>query len=150
MGRKKKNTGEAGPRSKEGASGNAQPENIGVPKEALIQRKAPEENAGDESASVKVKGNQRLLVMDDMHKAPVEVVVVEGQHLNPKSSGKLVFVFGAVSNDFCTEAQARAKFAQQKDGTVIYNARGFDDVRATADFNLVDIVKLVELNADDE
>lgn len=121
------------------------PKNTPVPEEAVIRRPEAAEAATKESSAPQVKGDQRIVVIDNMQKRPVSVFVLEGKNLNPELSGKLVFIQGAVSNEWLPEAEARAKFAMTKDGTVIYNARGFDDV-AHADFSMVDIVKLVESN----
>lgn len=148
--RNKKSDADKGPRSKEGATGTPEaPKNVPIPEEARIKRNPAPATAGQESTTgPKVVGNQRLVIMDVLQNTAVEVIVLEGKHLNPENSGKLVFIQGTVSNELLPEAQARSRFAVKKDGTVIYNPRGFDDV-PQADFDMVDIVKLVELNEKD-
>jgi hypothetical protein len=134
-------------RSKTGAADAQEPKNIPVPDEAIIKRPQVTDPGAPEQTSPTVKGDQRITIMDNLQGKAVEVFVIDGQHLNPDVSGKLVFIQGAVSNELLPEAQARSRFALKKDGTVIYNSRGFDDVPARADYDMVDIVKLVELNA---
>lgn len=113
------------------------PENIPVPEEAIIRQ--PVDVPPDPLPAV--TGDKRIAILDTESKT-VEVVILEGKHINPEISGKLVFVQGAVSNELLPEAQARNRFALSVDGTVKYNSRGWD-----GGCDMVDIVKLVESNA---
>jgi hypothetical protein len=136
-------------RSSEGAGVGtaAAPETKPIPDSVKIKRTPVTEAGTEVTASPKVSGNQGKLIIDNMQSTPVEVFLFPVKPLHPDAPSKnLVFIQGAVSNDLLPEAQARTRFAVKKDGTVIYNSRGFDDVRATAEFDLVDIVKLIQHN----
>ena len=120
---------------------------VGIPDEVKIKRPSLADQGTEISSSAKVKGNQALVVIDIAQSRPVEVFLIETKQFAPEAPEQpLVFVQGAVSNDLMPAAQARSKFAIKEDGTVIYNARGFDDVPATAEFDMVDIVALIEFN----
>ena len=131
---------------KAGVGTPAEPKNQSVPDSVLIKRESVVEEGTKTTSSASVKGDQTIMVIDIMQSRPVKVHVIETKSMGQgeEKDEPLVFVQGAVSNDLMPYAQAKAKFAKKKDGTVIYNARGFDDVPATADFDLVDIVKLVD------
>lgn len=119
------------------------PETIRIPDEVRIKREpAQPETPITESASV--TGDQRLMIIDILNNCPCEILIVEGSNLDPERSGTIVFVESNVTHDVLTEHRARGKFAAKPDGTVIYNGRGFDEVRASAEYDLVDIVKLAE------
>lgn len=135
-------------RSTEVAVGLAEkPKNIPIPEEAIIRRPKQEEN-GQTVQSPTVTGDQSLIVMDVLQGTALQdIIVLQGSHLNPDDDGTVVFIQGTVSNDIVSAKKAKSLFALKPDGTVIYNSRGFDDVSPKAEFDLVDIVKLVELNS---
>lgn len=119
------------------------PATVRIPDEVRIKREpAQPETPITQSASV--VGDQRLMVIDILNSVPCEIIVIDAQNLDPEKSGKIVFVESNVIHDVLTEHRARGKFAAKPDGTVIYNGRGFDEVRASAEYDLVDIVKLAE------
>lgn len=124
------------------------PEKTPIPDSALIKRDNvnPEPGAKISTTGPEVQGDQSLQIIDNTMSRPVHVSLIEGKALTPDTDGRLIFVQGPVSNDLMPIAVARSKFAVKKvDGTAIYNARGFDDV-AHADFDLLDIEKLIEHN----
>lgn len=119
-----------------------------VPEAALIHR--PGKGEGEQGQKItttpEVKGDKSLQIIDLTNgSAAIHVSLIEGKALNPNEDGRLVFIQGPVGNDLATVARARSLFAVKNDGTVVYNSRGFDDV-PHADFDMVDIVKLIELN----
>lgn len=123
------------------------PENTPIPDAALIKRDnvGPEPGAKISTTGPEVQGDQALQIIDNTMSRPVHVSLIEGKALTPDTDGRLIFVQGPVSNDLMTVAAARSKFAVKKDGTAIYNARGFDDV-VGGDFDLLDIEKLIAHN----
>lgn len=133
-------------KDKAGVGNAGQVENTGIPESALIKRKAaPADPGAKMTDTVEVQGDQTQQIIDNVQKRPVHVSLIEGKGLTPDTDGRLVFVQGPVSDDLMTIAAARSKFAVQKDGTAIYNARGFDDVPG-GDFDLLDIEKLIAHN----
>jgi hypothetical protein len=123
------------------------PEKTPIPEEVKIPREAAKETGTKISTTgPEVQGDQALQIIDNTMSRPVHVSLIEGKALTPDTDGRLIFVQGPVSNDLMPIAAARSKFAVKKDGTAIYNARGFDDVAAGADFDLLDIEKLIEHN----
>lgn len=128
--------------------GATHPENLRVPESVLIKRpKAEDEGVGAKvTTSPEVLGDKAMMIIELPQGKPLlAVVLLEGLGLTPVQDGRMIFVQGTVSSDFFNVAQAKGKFAVKKDGTVIFNARGFDDV-PHADFDLVDIVALMEHN----
>lgn len=122
-----------------------EPENIPIPDGAKIKRDPVATGTAPLSQGASVKGDQSLMVIDVVQNSPVQVFLLESKPLNPESNPLLVFIQGTVSSELLPADNAKAKFACKKDGTVIYNARGFDDV-PHAEFDMVDIVKLVQHN----
>lgn len=115
-----------------------------IPDDAIIKRPEPETPKG--SLELKVKGDQSQFIFDTINRAAVEVFLVDARPLLDKSSDQLVYVNGPVTHDFMTVEDAKKKFVVKKDGTVLYAQRGFDDVvDPEADYDFVDIVKLIEL-----
>jgi hypothetical protein len=123
------------------------PEKVAIPDEVKIKRDnvGPEPGAKISTQGPEVQGDQALQIIDNTMSRPVHVSLIEGKALTPDTDGRLIFVQGPVSNDLMPIAAARSKFAVKKDGTAIYNARGFDDV-VTGEFDLLDIEKLIEHN----
>jgi hypothetical protein len=132
---------------KAGVGTAVQPEKTPIPESAKIKRDnvGPEPGAKISTTGPEVQGDQALQIIDNTMSRPVHVSLIEGKALTPDTDGRLIFVQGPVSNDLMPIAAARSKFAVKKDGTAIYNARGFDDVVA-GDFELLDIEKLIEHN----
>lgn len=129
-----------------GVGTNAHPGNKRIPAAAIIQRNPSLETGTKITASPEVQGDKTLMVIDITDSRPVQVFLLEGKPLTKEEDGRLIFVQGPVANDIMPVAAARSKFAVKKDGTAIYNARGFDEVSAGADFDLLDIAKLIEHN----
>jgi hypothetical protein len=117
--------------------------NKSVPENVILRR--PAEGEEKVSQTPKVKGDQSLMVMDVVQKAPVEVFLLQSETLDPDGDGRVIFVQGAVSNGIMPAAAAIGKFAVMNDGTLAYNARGFDDLPG-AEFDLIDVAKLIEHN----
>lgn len=121
-----------------------------VPQSAIIKRPDPAEK--DQGMKItttpEVKGDKSLQIIDLANgSANIHVSLIPGKALNKNEDGRLVFIQGPVSNDLATVARAKTLFAVKKDGTVIYNSRGFDDAAAAGgDFDMVDITKLIESN----
>jgi hypothetical protein len=124
-----------------------EPEKTPIPESVKIKRDnvAPEPGAKISTSGPEVQGDQASQIIDNTMSRPVHVSLIEGKALTPDTDGRLIFVQGPVSNDLMPIAAARSKFALKKDGTAIYNARGFDDVVA-GDFDLIDIEKLIAHN----
>lgn len=134
-------------KEKAGVGKEKEPRNKHLPDSVLIKRRPTEDTSTKITDSPSVTGDQRLLVLDILNGGrPVHISLIEGMALNPDDDGRVVFIEGPVSYDLKSVAAARALFAVKADGTVIYNPRGFDDVPPTADFNMVDIVALIEHN----
>lgn len=131
---------------KAGVGTQTHPENKRVPEKAIIRREPLNPEGTKVSASAEVQGDKTLMIVDVVNSRPVHVSLIEGKALTKETDGRLVFIQGPVSNNLVPVANAKALFAVKKDGTVIYNDRGFDDVPAGADFDMVDIVALVEHN----
>lgn len=133
---------------KAGVGTAAAPEKTPIPEDVKIKREAATETGAKISTTgPEVQGDQAKQIIDVAMSRPVHVSLIEGKALTPDTDGRLIFVQGPVSNDLMPIAAARSKFAVKKnDGTAIYNARGFDDVPAGADFDLLDIEKLIEHN----
>jgi len=136
------------PRGVGSSSKTTEDENVPVPDEVRIPRAPSNREQGLEISEhgPKVTGDQTIVAIDVMQSTAVEVTLIEGLNLDPAKSGDLVFVQGTVSNDLFPVATGRSKFACKQDGTLIYNARGFDDVPGDAKFDLVDIAALIRLN----
>jgi hypothetical protein len=117
------------------------PANKRIPESAIIRR--PDPPGSNVSEKPKVEGDKSLIVMDVAQKAPVQVFLLKGRALNPGADHRIIFVQGQVSNGIMPAEVAKSKFAVMKDGTLVYNARGFDDV-AGADFDMLDIAELIE------
>lgn len=119
-----------------------------IPESAIIRR--PPKDEGQLGMKItktpEVRGDKALQIIDLTNgSAAIHVSLIPGTALNKNEDGRLVFIQGPVGNDLATVARAKTLFALKKDGTVIYNSRGFDDV-AGADFDMVDIVELIEHN----
>lgn len=120
------------------------PANKRVPDSVLIKRPGAEEGT-KVTASPEVQGDKALMIVDVVNGRTVHVSLIEGVALTKDTDGRLVFIQGPVSNNLVPVANAKGLFAVKQDGTVIYNDRGFDDV-AHAEFDMLDIVKLIEHN----
>jgi hypothetical protein len=134
-----------GTTEKAGVGNATHPGNKGVPESALIKREPVTEEGTKVTTSPEVQGDKAMQIIDILMSRPVHVSIIEGKALTPEIDGRIVIVQGPVAVDIFPLVNASAKFAVKKDGTVIYNARGFDDV-AHADFDLLDIGKLIEHN----
>jgi hypothetical protein len=66
--------------------------------------------------------------------------------LHKDVDGRVMVIQGPVSTNVVPAANAKGLFAIKKDGTLIYNDQGFDDVPGNAEFDMLDIVKLIEHN----
>jgi hypothetical protein len=121
------------------------PKNRPIPDSVKIKRHRATESGLQVESSATVVGDQGKLIMEVNSGRPVHVSIIEGKALTKDTDGRLVYVEGPVANDLMTMSVAKSKFALKKDGTCIYNARGFDDV-VGGDFDLIDIEKLVEWN----
>jgi hypothetical protein len=122
------------------------PEKTPIPESVKIKRE-PVSEPGTKISTTgpEVQGDQALQIIDNTMSRPVHVSLIEGKALTPDTDGRLVFIQGPVSSELLPIAAARSRFAIKKDGTAIYNARGFDDV-VGGDFDLLDIEKLIEHN----
>jgi hypothetical protein len=129
-----------------GVGNKAHPGNKRIPEKAIIRREPANLEGTKITASPEVQGDKALMIIDDVNNRPVHVSLLEGKALTKDTDGRVLFIQGPVSNKTVPIANARSLFAVKKDGTVIYNDRGFDDVPAGADFDLVDIVALIEHN----
>lgn len=124
----------------------ARPGNSRVPESVLMKRPGTDNPEGTKvTDTASVQGDQALMVIDVANSKPVKVIVLEGKALTKNDCGTLVLVESGPVMDVMSYETAKKKFAQKKDGTVIYGQKGFDDV-PHADFDMVDIVKLVEHN----
>lgn len=121
------------------------PKNIKVPEEVLIKRPVQEQSAISTTGPT-VRGDQALEIIDNLNGRAVKVSLIEGKGLTPDVDGRLIFVESNVIHDVMSVEAAKAKFAVKKDGTVLYGQRGFDDVPHNAEFDMLDIVKLIEYN----
>jgi hypothetical protein len=129
-----------------GVGTKAHPRNKRVPAAAIIQRETAPETGTKVTASPEVQGDQALQIIDLRMLRPVHVSLIKGTALTKDTRGDLIFIQGPVSNNLVPIANARSLFAVKKDGTVIYNDRGFDEVSAGAEFDMLDIEKLIEHN----
>lgn len=129
---------------KAGIGNEGHPANENVPASAVIQR-PPKEEGTKVTESPEVQGDKALMIVDVVNGKTVHVSLIEGVALTKDTDGRLVFIQGPVSNNLVPVANAKGLFAIKKDGTVIYNDRGFDDV-AAGEFDMLDIVKLIEHN----
>lgn len=129
-----------------GVGNKAHPGNKRVPEAAIIKRPGTEETGTKVTASPEVQGDKTLQIIDIRMSRPVHVSMIEGKALTKETDGRLIFIQGPVSNNLVPVANARALFAVKKDGTVIYNHGGFDDVPGSTEFDMLDIVKLIEHN----
>jgi hypothetical protein len=135
-----------GTADKAGVGTTAHPGNKRIPEKAIIRREPASPEGTKVTASPEVEGDKALMIIDNVNSRPVHVSLLEGKALTKDTDGRVLFIQGPVSNKTVPIAAARSLFAVKKDGTVIYNDRGFDDVPAGADFDLVDIVALIEHN----
>lgn len=133
-------------KEKAGVGKEREPRNKHLPDSVLIKRRPTEDTSTKITDSASVTGDQGKMIIDILNSRPVHVSLIDGQALTPDIDGRLVFIESNVASDLKSVAAARALFAVKADGTVIYNPRGFDDVPPTADFNMVDIVALIEHN----
>lgn len=136
----------SGSGDKAGVGNTTHPGNQRIPEKAIIRREPVNPEGTKVTASPEVQGDKTLMVIDNVNNRPVHVSLLEGKALTKDTDGRVLFIQGPVSNKTVPIAAARSLFAVKKDGTVIYNDRGFDDVPAGADFDLVDIVALIEHN----
>lgn len=136
----------SGSADKAGVGNKTHPENKRIPEKAIIQRAPANPEGTLVTASPEVQGDKALLIVDVVNMRPVHVSLIQGKALTKDTDGRVLFIQGPVSNQTVPIANAKALFAVKKDGTVIYNDRGFDDVPAGADFDMVDIVALIEHN----
>lgn len=133
---------------KAGVGNAAAPKDVRVPDAVLIPKGdvAPADPGTKVSTTgPEVQGDKTQQIIDVRNGLAVHVSVIEGKALTPDTDGRLVCVVCGPTTDLNTVAQARKKFAVKKDGTVIYNSLGFDDVPG-GDFDMLDILKLVEHN----
>jgi hypothetical protein len=137
---------DTGSADKAGVGTKTHPGNKRIPEKAIIQREPANPDGTKITASPEVQGDKALMIIDNVNSRPVHVSLLEGKALTKDTDGRVLFIQGPVSNKTVPIANARSLFAVKKDGTVIYNDRGFDDVPAGADFDLVDIVALIEHN----
>jgi hypothetical protein len=135
-----------GSKDKAGVGNKTHPGNKRIPEKAIIRREPDFPEGSKVTASPEVQGDKALMIIDNVNSRPVHVSLLEGKALTKDTDGRVLFIQGPVSNKTVPIANARSLFAVKKDGTVIYNDRGFDDVPAGADFDLVDIVALIEHN----
>lgn len=131
---------------KAGVGNKSHPGNVRVPESVLIPRGPAAEQGTKVTVSPEVQGNKALMIIDILNSRPVHVSLIEGVALTPETDGRLVYIEGPVSNDLKSVDKAKGLFAVKQDGTVIYNPRGFDEVPAGADFDLLDIVALIDYN----
>lgn len=129
-----------------GVGNKGHPGNKHVPQSAVIVRPDLSEEGTKITASPEVQGDKALQIIDILNGKPVHVSLVNGVALTKEADGRLVFIEGPVAYDVKSVAAAKALFAIKSDGTVIYNPRGFDDVPANKEFDMLDIVKLIEHN----
>lgn len=131
---------------KAGVGNPTHPVNKHVPDSVLIKRDKVEDTTTKISETgPEVTGDQALQIIDNRNSRPVKVSLIEGVGLTKDTDGRLIFVESNVVHDLMSVEVAKAHFAVKKDGTVLYGQQGFDDV-AGGDFDLLDIVKLIEHN----
>lgn len=135
-----------GTAEKAGVGNKTHPGNKRIPEKAIIRREPVNPEGTKVTASPEVQGDKALMIIDHVNSRPVHVSLIEGKALTKETDGRLVFIQGPVSSQMVPIANARSLFAVKKDGTVIYNDRGFDDVPAGADFDMVNIVALIKHN----
>jgi hypothetical protein len=133
---------------KAGVGNAAAPKDVRVPDSVLIPK--GDTTPADPGTKVsttgpEVQGDKTQQIIDVRNGLAVHVSLIEGVALTPEIDGRLVYVQCGPTTDTMTVMMAKKKFAVKKDGTVIYNALGFDDVPG-GDFDMLDIVKLVEHN----
>lgn len=121
------------------------PKNIHLPEEVLIKRPEAEEAEISEHGP-EVHGDQSLMIIDNRNNKPIKVSLIEGTGLTKEQDGRLIFIESNVIHDLMSVEVAKSHFAVKKDGTVIYGQQGFDDVPHNAEFDMIDIVKLIEHN----
>ena len=61
--------------------------------------------------------------------------MLEGTGLTDDMDGRILVITNGVSTNVVPLVNAKGLFAIKKDGTVIYNDRGFDDVPNNAEFD---------------
>jgi hypothetical protein len=137
---------DSGTAEKAGVGNKAHPGNQRVPEDAVIRRAPVNEQGTKITDSPEVQGDKGLMIIDDRQSRPVHVSLIEGKGLHKDVDGRVLLIQGAVSTNIVPVANAKSLFAIKKDGTLIYNDRGFDDVPANAEFDMLDIVKLIEHN----
>lgn len=131
---------------KAGVGNKAHPGNKRVPEDAVIRREPVNEQGTKITGSPEVQGDKGLMIVDVRNSRPVHVSLIEGKGLHKDVDGRVLLVQGPVATNIVPVANARALFAVKKDGTLIYNDLGFDDVPGNAEFDMLDIVKLIEHN----
>jgi hypothetical protein len=138
----------ASPASKDkaGVGNTTHPGNKRIPAKALIRREPANPEETKVTASPEVQGDKALQIIDVLNSRPVHVSLIEGKALTKETDGRVLVIQGPVSMKVIPLVNARSLFAVKKDGTVIYNDRGFDDVPAGADFDMVDIAVLIDHN----
>lgn len=135
-----------GTAEKAGVGNKAHPGNKRVPEDAVIRRQPLNEQGTKITDSPEVQGDKGLMIVDVRNSRPVHVSLLEGKGLHKDVDGRVMVIQGPVSTNVVPVANARALFAIKKDGTLIYNDLGFDDVPTNAEFDMLDIVKLIEHN----
>lgn len=131
---------------KAGVGNKAHPGNKRVPEDVVIRREPLNEQGTKVTDSPEVQGDKGLMIVDVRNSRPVHVSLIEGKGLHKDVDGRVMVIQGPVSTNVVPVANAKALFAIKKDGTLIYNDQGFDDVPANAEFDMLDIVKFIEHN----
>lgn len=135
-----------GTAEKAGVGNKAHPGNKRVPEDAVIRREPVNEQGTKITDSPEVQGDKGLMIVDVRNSRPVHVSLLEGKGLHKDVDGRVMVIQGPVSTNIVPVVNAKALFAIKKDGTLIYNDQGFDDVPVNAEFDMLDIVKLIEHN----
>lgn len=137
---------DSGTAEQAGVGNKAHPGNQRVPEDAVIRREPVNEQGSKITASPEVQGDKGLMIVDVRNSRPVHVSLIEGKGLHKDVDGRVMLIQGPVSTNIVPVANAKALFAIKKDGTLIYNDLGFDDVPGNTEFDMLDIVKLIEHN----
>lgn len=134
-------------KSEKAVGGKAHPQNLRVPDGVIIKRPSAAAEGLTITDSPVVQGDKAMQIIELPQGKPVLCIcLIDGVGLRAEDDGRCIFVQGTVAADFFNVEQAKSKFAIKKDGTIIFNARGFDEVPAGADFDMLDIVALIEHN----
>jgi len=136
----------SGTAEKAGVGNKAHPGNQRVPEKVVIRREPLNEQGTKITTSPEVQGDKGLMIIDVRNNRPVHVSLIEGKGLHKDVDGRVLLIQGPVSTNIVPLVNAKGLFAIKKDGTLIYNDQGFDDVPAGADFDMLDIAALIEHN----